>query len=148
MRPKQTEKALTDTDVRRDQTKVCGLQDIEFTDKPQVESQKSLGSYFSSFVVEEPRNLLVALSGLSILTAVFATVLPITIHFLNEYNVVQPPFAFMMVIVQTLLLPPLVCFSFATATIMFWYGSVTIRFVLAILTVLPGCFVFYQCLLS
>jgi hypothetical protein len=95
-----------------------------------------------SFEILDKRSLVVALLGLSVLTAFLAVLPPAAIFLLNEFDVPRPPYAVLSLIIQSVFVPPLICFTFTAVTIMFWYGSVLLRFVLAFLAVLPGCISF------
>ncbi len=74
---------------------------------------------------------------------VFAAAMPLGMKLVDlVFSNGQPKFVLMMMILQTLLYPPVICFAFATVTPMFWYGSVVLRFGMASLVVLPGCLAF------
>lgn len=77
--------------------------------------------------------------GLAFITLVFAILLPIGIEAMQEFTPRRPVYTTMMMIVQTLALPPLIAFAFATVTPMFWYGSVVVRFAMALASTLPAC---------
>ena len=85
------------------------------------------------------RSLVGGLGGLALITLLFAIAIPIEIGLLNILEVAPPTFLMNSLIIQTLLLPALVCYSCATVTSLFWYGSIVLRFALAIIVALPGC---------
>lgn len=77
--------------------------------------------------------------GLAFITLVFAVLLPIGIEAMQEFMSSRPEYTVMMLVVQTLALPPLITFAFTAVTPMFWYGSVTVRFAMALASTLPAC---------
>ena len=93
--------------------------------------------------VGETKSLFMGIGGLATFVLVFGAAMPLGMELVEVvFTTGQPKYALMMIILQTLLYPPAVCFAFATVTPMFWYGSVFLRFALASFAVLPGCIVF------
>ena len=91
--------------------------------------------------VGESKSLFMGIGGLATFVLVFGAAMPLGMELVNQlFTTGRPKFALMMIIFQTLLYPPVVCFAFATVTPMFWYGSVFLRFAMASFAVLPGCF--------
>ncbi|MCS7466160.1 hypothetical protein NZK35_05660 [Stieleria sp. ICT_E10.1] len=85
------------------------------------------------------QSLIAGMVGLAAITFLLGIMFPLEIHLLNKFDIGQPIYIWMMMIVQSMLLPPMVGFSFAATTPMFWYGSIVLRFAMAIAAVLPGC---------
>ena len=83
----------------------------------------------------------VALIGLIGLTCLCATFFPVLIWVVDELGIQPRPFYRFSLMLQSAILPPLTCGSFLVGTVMFWYGSILIRFVAATLAVLPPIFV-------
>ncbi len=77
--------------------------------------------------------------GLAAITLMFAVLFPIGLKLLQEFMPNRPAYTSMMLIVQTLMLPPLIAFGFAAVTPMFWYGSVVVRFAMALASTVPAC---------
>jgi hypothetical protein len=93
--------------------------------------------------VGESKSLFMGIGGLATFVFVFGVAMPLGMELVEEaFSPGPPKFALMMIILQTLLYPPVVCFAFATVTPMFWYGSVFLRFAMASFAVLPGCIAF------
>jgi hypothetical protein len=88
-------------------------------------------------------SFVLGLVGLNFILLITACVPPIAIHLMNQMVSPRDGFFMMMAFIQTIMFPPLISFSFATVTPMFWYGRVWIRFAVGILMVLPGCFAFF-----
>ncbi len=90
-----------------------------------------------------PPSFFGGLAGLSALTVMFGFLFPILMEAISSVmNRGTPVYWKMMVILQSLFFPPIITFSFTAVVPMFWYGSLLIRFALASLVVLPGCFAF------
>ncbi|WP_182870156.1 hypothetical protein [Stieleria mannarensis] len=85
------------------------------------------------------QSLIAGIVGLAAITLMLGIAVPVEIHLLNVLDINRPIYPWMMVIVQSILLPPLVGFTFAVLTPMFWYGSIILRFAMATAAVLPGC---------
>ncbi len=87
-------------------------------------------------------SFVLGLAGLNLILLVFACMAPLAIYSLE--NAISPSDGFfvMMAFIQTIMFPPIISFSFATVTPMFWYGSVAIRFAVGFLLVVPGCLAF------
>ena len=97
-------------------------------------------SYFEYRRIEpEQQSLIAGIAGLAAITLVLGITMPMEIHLLNKFNIGRPTYIWMMMLVQSMLLPPMVGFSFAAVTPMFWYGSIILRFAMATAAVLPGC---------
>lgn len=77
-------------------------------------------------------------AGMAAIVLAFGILFPLGMKALEEF-VTRPSFVPMMMLIQTLLLPPLISFGFAVVTPMFWYGRVSLRFALALLSTIPGC---------
>ena len=106
-------------------------------------------SYFEYRRVEpEQRSLIAGIAGLAAITLLLGITVPMEIHLLNEFNIGRPTYIWMMMMVQSMLLPPMVGFSFAAVTPMFWYGSIILRFAMATAAVSPGCLGFAFALFS
>ncbi|TWU31550.1 hypothetical protein [Novipirellula artificiosorum] len=54
----------------------------------------------------------------------------------------QPTFTMISLIYQTIAIPPLMLFAIMVVTPMFWYGSVLVRFGIAVCMILPGSVLF------
>ncbi|QDV83307.1 hypothetical protein [Stieleria magnilauensis] len=97
-------------------------------------------SWFEYRAIEsDGLSLIAGIVGLSAITFLLGITFPLEIHLLNKFDISKPIYIWMMMIIQSMLLPPVVGFSFAATTPMFWYGSVFLRFAMAIAAVLPGC---------
>lgn len=106
--------------------------------KPQVDE------YWLADVLDDQKSLYFGVIGLGVFACILAAILPVGIGLLNNlFNIGRPPFVLMAIISQTLFLPPVIGFSFAAVTPMFWYGPVFFRFIMALVAVLPSCVVFY-----
>lgn len=106
---------------------------------PQSDASGAPSTHFASGHL----SLVAGLAGLGALTLFFGVLFPIEIALLNWYDVVQPTYVPMMIMVQSMLFPPVISFSFAAVAAMFWYGGLLLRFAMAIAIVLPGCVGFY-----
>lgn len=97
----------------------------------------------------ENRDLTPALSfglglfGLNVILVVFAGLAPLLLEMMESLISRPDGFFATMVFVQVAMFPPIISFSFATVTPMFWYGSVLLRFLVGMLMVVPGCVVFF-----
>ena len=131
-------------------------------DPPISEDQHEIAEYFASsryqraksttwqrermvanIEVGETKSLFMGIGGLATFVLVFGAAMPMGMELFEEvFRTGRPKFALTMIMVQTLLYPPAVCFAFATVTPMFWYGSVFLRFAMASFAVLPGCIAF------
>ena len=97
-------------------------------------------SWFEYRAIEsDGQSLIAGIVGLSAIAFLLGIAFPLEIHLLNKFDIGKPIYIWMMMIIQSMLLPPMVGFSFAATTPMFWYGSVILRFAMAIAAVLPGC---------
>lgn len=85
---------------------------------------------------------LAAILGLVFLASFFAGLMVLEIWIVNEMQLRPRPFFVFALVMQTMLIPPMICYSFLIATIMFWYGSITLRFLGAFSAVLPSVTVF------
>ena len=85
---------------------------------------------------------LVAILGLVFLASFFAGLMVLEIWIVNEVQIRPRPFIVFSMVIQTMLIPPMICYSFLVATIMFWYGSITLRFLGAFSAVFPCVTVF------
>jgi hypothetical protein len=79
------------------------------------------------------------LCGLSVMLLVFGNAAPILSGALRTVIDANDSYVIFVALDQTAILPALVCFAFAIVTPMFWYGSVLVRFALAIILIVPGC---------
>lgn len=83
------------------------------------------------------------LLGLIAILALFGFMIPLEVEWAGEFlNSGRPTFIVQTILFHTFLFPAAISFSFATVTPMFWYGSILLRFAIATLMVLPGCFMF------
>ncbi|MFK7738079.1 MAG: hypothetical protein AB8B50_18780 [Pirellulaceae bacterium] len=82
----------------------------------------------------------VALGGLIGLTVVCALLFPVLMWLVEEFDIRPRPFYIFSLMLQSATLPPLTCGAFLVGTIMFWYGSILVRFIAATLAVLPAIF--------
>jgi len=80
--------------------------------------------------------------GISFMLLVTAAAMPLILDSIDRW-IANATFVETMLVTQAVICPPLVCFSFVTVTPMFWYGSVSFRFLTAAMAVLPGCIAFY-----
>jgi len=87
-------------------------------------------------------SLVSGIAGLVVLLGIFACVFPIGVKILEDTTNTRPGSVFFMLFIQTVVLPPIISFCFATVTPMFWYGSVIVRFGLAMAMCIPGMVVF------
>lgn len=114
----------------------------EYFASSRYQRTKTLGKFPERFVsnvdIEESHSLIVGICGLAALVLVFGAAMPIGLELLEAFLGVAMSFTVSAMVFQTLFLPPVVCFAFATVTPMFWCGSVFVRFALASLAVLPG----------
>ncbi len=83
------------------------------------------------------------LVGLNVILIVFAGLAPLLLEMMESLVSRPDGFFAMMSLVQVVMFPPIISFSFATVTPMFWYGSVLLRFLVGMLMVVPGCVVFF-----
>ena len=83
------------------------------------------------------------LAGLNVILLVFAVMMPTALHGVQTTLNRSPGYVATMLLLQTIVFPPIIAFSFATVTPMFWYGSVVVRTLAGAVMVLPACFVFY-----
>ncbi len=88
-------------------------------------------------------SFVLGLVGLNVILIVFATLAPLIMEMMESFVSRPDGFFAMMAFVQVVMLPPIISFSFATVTPMFWYGSVLLRFMVGMLMVLPGCVIFF-----
>ena len=108
-----------------------------------ISPDSTLRDYFKYRRLDSERKSLIAgISGLGAITLLLGVAVPIEVYLLNEFDVGKPTYIWMMILFQSLLLPPMIGFSFTAVTPMFWYGSITVRFVMATAAVLPACFGF------
>jgi hypothetical protein len=83
------------------------------------------------------------LTGLNVILVVFAALAPLSMEMMETFVSRPDGFFAMMTFVQVVMFPPIISFSFATVTPMFWYGSVLLRFLVGMLMVVPGCVIFF-----
>ncbi len=88
-------------------------------------------------------SFVLGLAGLNVILVIFASLSPIAIYYTEDMVSRSNGFFMMLAYVQTIIFPPIISFSFATVTPMFWYGSVLLRFATGFLMVVPGCVAFY-----
>ena len=87
-------------------------------------------------------SLVLGIAGLAALAIGAGIAMPIGMELLDDFFSGRPQYMVLMLMVQTLVIPPIVCFSVATVVPMFWYGPLTFRFVMAAAAVVPACFAF------
>ncbi len=87
-------------------------------------------------------SLVMGIFGLAALTCVFGAALPMVMHFIEESNIGRPSYLWMMVLVQSVLYPPLLAFAFSITAPMFHHIALSARCLLSALATLPGCFCF------
>lgn len=128
------------------QRAVAGHPDLERyhrAEHPANEKMPPVGESRSDFkdrrLEPEQKSLIAGIAGLAVITLLLGISVPMEVHLLNEFNIGRPTYVWMMMMVQSMLLPPMVGFSFAAVTPMFWYGSIILRFAMASVAVLPGC---------
>lgn len=97
----------------------------------------------SDLDVSPKLSFILGLAGLNVILLVVGCATPIAMHLTQDFVNRSNGYFFMMAFIQTIILPPIISFSFATVTPMFWYGSVLLRFGVGILLVIPGCLAFY-----
>ncbi len=69
--------------------------------------------------------------------------MPIEIEILETIIDGRPGYTTEMILYQTLLFPPIVCFAFATVTPMFWFGPLYLRFAASMAMLVPGVVGFF-----
>ena len=90
-----------------------------------------------------PASFFSGIVGPTALALTLAVMMPIGMKLVEELVSVAPTYPVMMAIVQTLFLPPVIAYSFAVVTPMFWYGPLWARFAMAMLVGVPACLGFY-----
>ncbi len=76
--------------------------------------------------------------GLAVNLVVVAVLLVVAVRLIEDFLSGTPNYLTMMFVIQTISLPPMICFSFAVATATFWYGPVTTRVLTGLAMTLPG----------
>lgn len=87
-------------------------------------------------------SFVLGLVGLSGLLVLFGLAAPVLSEGLEEVLDASNHYLVFTVLEQAMVLPAVFVFAFATVTPMFWYGSVLLRFTLAAILTLPGCYLY------
>lgn len=105
------------------------------------EIKESRGARSRPFRFDPLASLWSGVFGLAALSFICFSSFPVAIHFLQEVNGLG--FASSSAITITLIIPPLIVFSFLVITPTFWCGPILVRFLIALLMVGPSCVGFY-----
>jgi hypothetical protein len=87
-------------------------------------------------------SFVMGLAGLSGMLLFFGSAAPLLAGALYEGMDASNYYIAFTMFELTIILPAIIVFAFVAVTPMFWYGSVLLRFTLAAILMLPGCFVF------
>ncbi len=87
------------------------------------------------------------LLGLSGILLFFAVLMPLEIELAESVMRRSRGYVQMTMFIQFMAFPPMIAFSFATVTPMFWYGPLLVRFASGALMVIPGYIGFYVALM-
>ena len=135
------------TDVDRE-TVSAYLRSETFEHRSKIASQKPIRDEQIDDLIQFGRDsegassFILGLLGLNGILILAGVAMPIGMELVEELFRTQPTYVVQVMVMQTLLFPPVICFSFVTVTPMFWYGSVVLRFVAGIVSVVPGCVAF------
>jgi hypothetical protein len=80
--------------------------------------------------------------GLGTLVFLCGALVPVCMEAVRRTITTQPSFVALVLVFYVIVVPPVITFSFATVTPMFWFGSVMFRFCAGIVSVIPGCVAF------